>query len=88
MELPLLLTVPQVAEQLNTSRRFVDSLIATGDLPSIKIGAARRVQRDVLLKFIADIVATGPVTAADIPAALEAGEINHQEAEFLSEQLA
>lgn len=81
--LPLLLTIPQVAEQLNTSRRFVDSLVSAGELPSLKIKGARRVQRDVLLAFIADIAASGPVTDADIDVTLAAGEISEADARFL-----
>ncbi len=46
-------SVPEVAQLLGgASKRWVDELIATGELPSVKIGGRRLVARADLLAFI------------------------------------
>lgn len=45
-------TVPEVMAQLRISRSKVYELMATGELPSIKIGALRRVPAKALDRFI------------------------------------
>lgn len=42
----------EVAEVLRVSPRTVDRLIASGELPSVKIGGSRRIQHEALLNFI------------------------------------
>lgn len=46
------LTIQQVADELQVSRRTVYTLISKGDLQSIKVGHSRRVPRSVLDEFI------------------------------------
>ena len=43
-----LLTTKQVAERLGLHIRTVKTLLARGDLPSLKIGKSRRVRQDYL----------------------------------------
>lgn len=50
---PALLTVPEAAEELRLSRTKTWDLIASGDLPSIRIGSARRVIRQDLMEWLA-----------------------------------
>lgn len=47
----LLLTTKQTAEALQVSERTVVNLIASGQLPSVKVGGARRVSSDDLRAF-------------------------------------
>lgn len=49
-----LLTALQVAIRLNISKPFAYKLMASGDLPSVKIGSARRVRPQDLEKYIED----------------------------------
>jgi excisionase family DNA binding protein len=49
---PLAFTVKQVAEILSCSRSQVYVLIGTGELESAKIGGARRVTQNQLLRYI------------------------------------
>lgn len=49
----LMLTVPEVAAHLRIGRTVVFRLIKSGDLPSVRIGRARRVSREALVGFIA-----------------------------------
>lgn len=49
-----LLTALQVAVRLNISKPFAYKLMASGDLPSVKIGSARRVRPEDLEKYIED----------------------------------
>lgn len=49
---PMLLTVPEAAAHLRLSRARVFELIASGDLPSLKLGGARRIRRDALLAYL------------------------------------
>jgi excisionase family DNA binding protein len=52
-----LLTVQQVIERLHLSRSSVYELISSGEIPSLKIGRARRVSEDDLDRFIAERIA-------------------------------
>jgi len=51
---PLLLRVEEVAHALSLGRTKVYELIASGDLPSVTIGAARRVPAEALRQWIAE----------------------------------
>ncbi len=53
---PMLLRVDEVARALSLGRSKVYELIASGELPSITIGAARRVPLDALRAWIAEHV--------------------------------
>lgn len=50
------LTTGEVADYLGSSERFARGLIASGALPSLKIGALRRVRRSDLDEFVAQRV--------------------------------
>ncbi len=50
----LLLKVERVAQALDLSRSQVAEMIATGELPSIKIGRSRRVPVAALRQWIAE----------------------------------
>jgi excisionase family DNA binding protein len=56
---PLLLRVEEVARALAIGRSKVYELIASGQLPSITIGSARRVPTEALQKWIAEHVDAG-----------------------------
>jgi excisionase family DNA binding protein len=49
---PLAFTVKQVGEILSCSRSQVYVLIGSGELASVKIGGARRVTQNQLLRYI------------------------------------
>lgn len=49
---PLLLTPAQVATVLQLSRSKVYELMASGDVPSIRIGRSRRVPTDLLRAYV------------------------------------
>lgn len=51
---PLLLRVDEVARALALGRSKVYELIASGELPSLTIGAARRVPAEALRAWIAE----------------------------------
>ena len=53
-ESPLVLTVPQAAQRLSVSEAMIWRLLADGRLPSLKIGAARRVVAADLDAWIAE----------------------------------
>jgi excisionase family DNA binding protein len=44
----------EVAAKLSVSKRPVDEMIATGELPSFKIGRCRRVSDEALRRFVSD----------------------------------
>jgi excisionase family DNA binding protein len=46
-----LITVKQAAEILKVTTRTIHAHLATGALPSVKVGGARRIWMDDLLKF-------------------------------------
>ena len=43
-----MITIRQAAQSLQLSERTVASMVATGSLPSVKIGSARRIAADAL----------------------------------------
>lgn len=49
----LLLTVPEVAVRLGLGRSLIYQLLMRGEIPSIKVGRARRVPSQWLEEFIA-----------------------------------
>lgn len=53
---PLLLRVDEVARTLALGRTKVYELIASGELPSITIGAARRIPAEALRQWLAERV--------------------------------
>jgi excisionase family DNA binding protein len=55
----LLVDVPQAAEVLGLSSRQVERLVASGELRSVKVGAARRIRRSDLDAYVAGL-APGP----------------------------
>lgn len=50
----MLLTVSEAADELRLSPRQVERLVKAGQLPSVVIGAARRIDRDDLRAFIVE----------------------------------
>jgi excisionase family DNA binding protein len=48
----LLLAIPEAAERLSLSRATVQRLVASGVLPSVKVGKARRVALADLVTFV------------------------------------
>jgi excisionase family DNA binding protein len=46
-----LLTIPETARVLNTSARFVEERVRTGELPSVRLGK-KRLHRDVVEEFM------------------------------------
>ena len=48
----LLLRVPEVAENLGISRAKVYELMASGQLPSLRIGHSRRIPAEAIRRFI------------------------------------
>ena len=58
---PLLLPADEVARRLSLGRATVYSMIASGELPSMTIGSARRVPTEALQKWIAEHVDAGAV---------------------------
>jgi excisionase family DNA binding protein len=52
MKIDSLLTRQQAADQLAVSLRTIDSLIASGDLPCVKIGRSARIRPAALEGFI------------------------------------
>lgn len=54
---PLLLRVEEVARALALGRSKVYELIASGELPSLTIGAARRVPAEALRRYVAEHLA-------------------------------
>lgn len=56
----LLLTIPQVARRLGLGRSFTYRLVMQGQIPSLKLGAARRVPAKALEEFIAERLQVEP----------------------------
>jgi len=48
-----LLTAPEVARILHVSRSLVYQLVSGGDLPSLKVGSARRFRRQEVQRYLA-----------------------------------
>lgn len=62
--MPDLLTVEEAAERLRLSRGFLYQLIRRGEIPTVKIGKARRIRPADLERFItAHVEADGPDAA-------------------------
>ena len=51
----LLLKVPEAAAQLGLSRAKLYELMSSGVLPSVRVDGCRRIRRDDLLKFVANL---------------------------------
>ncbi len=51
--MPVVLTVPQVAQVLGICKNTTYALLRSGDLKSIRVGRKIRVSKDSLLEFIA-----------------------------------
>jgi excisionase family DNA binding protein len=51
----LLVDVSEAAEMLGVSSRQVERLVASGALPSVKVGASRRIRRSDLEAFVASL---------------------------------
>jgi excisionase family DNA binding protein len=51
----LLLRPTEVAEMIGVSRSVVYELLASGRLESVKLNASRRVPRDAVERFIAEL---------------------------------
>ena len=49
----LLLTVPEVAGRLSLGRSLIYQLVLKGEIPSIKVGRARRIPSKGLEEFVA-----------------------------------
>lgn len=54
-EAPILLTVPETAEQLRLGRTRTHQLVIAGRIPSVTIGRRRLVIRSELEKFVNDL---------------------------------
>lgn len=53
----VLLTVAEAAERLGMGRTFVYGQVQTGDLPSVKLGRARRIPAAALEDYVKRLVA-------------------------------
>ena len=58
--MPSLLTLDEVAERLNVSRRTVERLVHGGDLAATKIGRAVRVHPQAVEGYIRHVTVTPP----------------------------
>jgi excisionase family DNA binding protein len=57
----MLMTVPEVARELGCGRDTVYALLASGDLPSVRLaGRLRRSRRGDLEAFVASMVSSRP----------------------------
>lgn len=54
----LLLTTTEAAAALGITRSKVYELLQTGELPSVRIGASRRVPAEAVHSFVANLPAT------------------------------
>lgn len=52
MTIPQLLSPAEAAVALGVSRSMIYKLIAQGDLPTLKVGRARRIPADALERFV------------------------------------
>jgi excisionase family DNA binding protein len=55
----LALNLRRIGDALDVSERTVQRLVISGELPSVKIGKARRVRVDDLQRFVADLNPAG-----------------------------
>jgi excisionase family DNA binding protein len=51
----LLLKVPEAAAQLGISRAELYELISNGALPSVRVDGCRKIRREYLLEFVANL---------------------------------
>lgn len=51
--------VNEAAERLGVSRETIYRLIASGDLESVKIGAARRISHEAITRFVTTLESSG-----------------------------
>ena len=56
---PLLFTPEQAAHLLGIGRTRLYQLLATGQLPSVKLGSSRRVTREALERYVAMLAGNG-----------------------------
>jgi excisionase family DNA binding protein len=54
---PMLFTAEQVAQVLGVGRTTVYGLLSRGQLPSVRIGASRRIRRRDLVEFVNELEA-------------------------------
>lgn len=52
---PLLLTVPQVADELGVSVSVAKQLVARGTVPSVKLNGCRRIRYDALAEYVSHL---------------------------------
>lgn len=57
--MPLLLTVPQAAAELNISKSQFYELLAQGLIRSVYIGTSRRIPADALTEYVAKLETAG-----------------------------
>jgi excisionase family DNA binding protein len=65
----VLLTVDDVCARLRQSRRTIYKLIGAGELPSITLGASRRIPSSALNAYIASLIARSGEPAEEVRAA-------------------
>jgi excisionase family DNA binding protein len=72
----LLVDVSEAAEMLGVSSRQVERLVASGALPSVKVGASRRIRRADLEAFVASLPPSpfGSRVQAKVAPAARAGD--------------
>jgi excisionase family DNA binding protein len=56
-ELPLLVSIEHAAKELGIGRSLLYELIASGRLPSVRVGRRRFIRRNDLLRFVRDLAA-------------------------------
>lgn len=56
-----LLTVAEVAERLRLGKRTVERFVATGEIPSVKVGRRRLVYLESVERFLRDAERRGRV---------------------------
>jgi excisionase family DNA binding protein len=61
-ELPLLLDAAEVGKLLSLSRSKVSQMAARGEVPSIRVGRAVRIPRDLLLAWVDEHMSVASVT--------------------------
>lgn len=54
-EYPVMFTVPQVCRIMQMSRSKVYELVASGEIPSVRIGRSRRVPSDRFLAYVQEL---------------------------------
>ena len=54
----LLLRIPECAQMLGLGRSYAYELVRSGRIPSVRVGAAIRVPREALVRWVADLEAS------------------------------